>query len=277
MTAGAEARAAANGRTGSARIEVADVSLAFANPATGVAEPVLDRVSLTVEDGEFVSLIGPSGCGKTTLLNAIAGFIAPDSGRVEVDGVRVAGIQAERTAFMFARDALLPWRTAVRNVELGLRYGRRRSRDRQRAVELLELVGLGSYGGFYPAQLSQGMRQRVALARTLATDRDILLMDEPFGALDAQTKTVMENEFSRIWEQSRKTVVFVTHDLMEAVALSDRVVVMSHRPGRIKAVYRIDLPRPRVVIELPSQPKFNELYRTLWEDLKPELRADEAG
>jgi NitT/TauT family transport system ATP-binding protein len=250
------------------QIQVDGVSLAFADSGTGRPKTVLADVSVELGEREFVSLIGPSGCGKTTLLNVIAGFARPDAGRASIDGVAIDGPQDAKTAFMFARDTLLPWRTALRNVELATEVGGRR-RSTERARELLARVGLADYEDYFPMQLSQGMRQRVALARTLAADRDILLMDEPFGALDAQTKVVVQAEFSRIWETERKTVIFVTHDLTEAIALSDRVIVMSAAPGRIKADYRIDLPRPRHVVDLPSDPAFHRIYRRLWDDLKP--------
>lgn len=251
-------------------IEAVDVSVAFPNPQTGARDIAVDRVSFEVGRGEFVSLVGPSGCGKTTLINMIAGFIAPDEGSLRIEGKPVRGIQWREIAMMFARDTLLPWRTARQNVELAfeLSHGHDAS---ARAQYLLELVGLGPYGNFFPSQLSQGMRQRVALARTLAANRSVMLMDEPFAALDAQTKTLIQAEFTRIWEADRKTVILVTHDLMEAIALSDRVVVMSPRPGRLKSVHRIELPRPRVIIDLPSDPQFLDLYRRLWDELKGEL------
>lgn len=248
--------------------------------ATGVdAGHTLDDVSLDFADGEFVSIIGPSGCGKTTLLNVIAGFLPPTGGAVHIDGRPVEGIQRERVAFMFARDNLLPWRTALANVLLPLECGSAhkkgaRSEHRRTAESLLERVGLGEASHKYPHELSHGMRQRVALARTLACDSEIILMDEPFGALDAQTRVLVQKEFAEIWEEYRKTVVMVTHDLTEAIALSDRIVVMSHRPARIKRIYDVELPRPRVVLDLPAQPAFHALYSSLWNDLRSELVAD---
>jgi NitT/TauT family transport system ATP-binding protein len=244
------------------------------------SELILNDLSLSLAEGEFVSLIGPSGCGKTTLLNIIAGFVTPMSGTVAIDGTVIDRVQAGRVAFMFAQDALFPWRTALGNVAFPLECGRGAELLRGRkpnaiANELLQVVGLGSATHKFPHELSHGMRQRVALARTIACDSSILLMDEPFGALDAQTRVLMQAEFSRIWEKYRKTVVMVTHDITEAIILSDRVVAMSHRPGRIKRIYDVDIPRPRAVLDLPAQPRFHELYASLWEDLRPELSSEE--
>lgn len=264
----------------SQKISVVRVSHRFDVPDEEAAQQsqpnVLEDVSLTVADGEFVSLIGPSGCGKTTLLNMLAGFVDGSIGSVQIDGREVDGILTRRVAFMFAQDALYPWRTALENVAFPLECGCgarlvQGTTPRKYAAELLDLVGLGHAMDKYPRQLSQGMRQRVALARMIACDSDVLLMDEPFGALDAQTRVIVQAEFSRIWERYSKTVLMVTHDLTEAIALSDRIVVMSHRPGRIKRVYDVGIPRPRQVLELPKTPRFHELYAGLWEDLRQEL------
>jgi len=252
-------------------LEIDDISVSFIHPHTGARTPVLDKMNLALQDGEFVSLIGPSGCGKTTCINIVAGGIKQDSGTVKVGGVvATPGIINPHIAMMFARDALLPWRTALTNVTLAMTLANRPV-DTEHAKELLKLVGLERFENYHPNQLSQGMRQRVALARTLAANREILLLDEPFAALDAQTKALMQSAFVQIWEQRRKTVILVTHDLMEAIALSDRVVVMSAHPGRIKSIYTIDIPRPRAVIELHSEPKFLEMYRRLWDDLRVEV------
>ena len=232
---------------------------------------VLDDVSLNVRPGEFVTLIGPSGCGKTTLLNMIAGFLEPAGGVVRLGGDPVRGVQTRKVAFMFARDNLLPWRTAGGNVRIALELRGEGRASKAEAEDLLRRVGLGGFENHYPGQLSHGMRQRVALARTLASESSTLLMDEPFGALDAQTRVIVQNEFARIWEQLNRTVLMVTHDLTEAIALSDRVLVMSGRPGRIKAEYEIDLPRPRVVFELLANRRFQELVAALWTELEKEL------
>jgi NitT/TauT family transport system ATP-binding protein len=220
--------------------------------ATGGSRDLVALEDITVEipAGQFVALVGASGCGKTTLLNMMAGLIPPTDGSVEIAGQRPA-LPNPDVGYMFARDALLPWRTAQRNVELPLETrGQRKPERSARAREMLEMVGLRGRERQFRLQLSQGMRQRVALARTLAADPSLLLMDEPFAALDARTKLAMQTEFLRIWEShqgsaSRKTVVFVTHDLQEAVLLADRVLVMLPNPGRIAEDRIIDLPRPR--------------------------------
>ncbi|MFI5382353.1 MAG: ABC transporter ATP-binding protein [Tepidisphaerales bacterium] len=232
--------------------------------------PTLENIFLDIRDGEFLSIVGPSGCGKTTLLNMMAGFLTPTSGSVRIRGDTVRSVQAGKIAYMFARDNLLPWRSALRNVELALEMGGKRPQP-GRAQELLDLVGLGAFARYYPRQLSQGMRQRVAIARTLAVGVDIWLLDEPFGSLDVATRTVIHAEFNHIWEATRSTVVLVTHDLAEAIALSDRVVVMTASPGRIKRIYEIALPRPRRVSDMFADAAFSEHYRQLWADLKVDM------
>jgi NitT/TauT family transport system ATP-binding protein len=253
------------------RIAVENLSHVF--EIDGHAVRVLADVTLDVAEGEFLAIVGPSGCGKSTLLNVVSGLLAPATGRVSIDGAPVQGLNP-RIGYMFARDALLPWRTSLANVAFGPELrGEPAGRREARARDLLRLAGLAGFEGSYPSQLSQGMRQRVSLARTLATDPDILLMDEPFGALDAQTKLVLEEEFLRIWERDRKTVIFVTHDLFEAIAMADRVVVFSARPGRIKSVVAIDLPRPRSITGGRFGARFQELYDRLWDDLRYEVVA----
>ncbi len=253
------------------KISVENLSHAF--DIDGRTVPVLADVSLDVSEGEFLAIVGPSGCGKSTLLNIVSGLFLPLAGRVTIDATPVDKINP-RIGYMFARDALLPWRTTLANVALGpeLRGESPPARE-AKARELLRVTGLEDFARSYPSQLSQGMRQRVSLARTLATDPDILLMDEPFGALDAQTKLVLEEEFLRIWERDRKTVIFVTHDLFEAIAMADRVAVFSARPGRIKSIVGIDLPRPRSVTAGRFGPHFQELYDRLWDDLRYEVVA----
>lgn len=210
-------------------------------------EPVraLSGVSFQVEDGEFCSVVGPSGCGKTTLLHIIAGFEQPTSGCVKVDGKGVGGPGWQRTV-VFQDYALFSWMTVVQNIAFGLEMKRVPGPEReQRVREYVKLVGLTGFEHRYPHELSGGMRQRVCLARALAVDPDILLMDEPFAALDAQTREYMQDELVRIWQRERKTIVFVTHSIDEAVKLSDRIVVLSGRPGRVKANITVDLGRPR--------------------------------
>jgi NitT/TauT family transport system ATP-binding protein len=227
----------------------------------------LDRVSFDVAPGEFVSVIGPSGCGKSTLLRIVHGLAAADGGHARVDGVDVTA-PSSRCAMVFQGVNLFPWRTAVRNVEFGLEMrGVPASARRKRALELLELTGLSGFEGSFPGQLSGGMQQRVGLARALAVDPDALFMDEPFGALDAQTKVLMQAELDRLVREFGKTVIFVTHDMEEAVFLSDRVIVMSARPGRVLADVRIGLPRPRTD-EMRKSVEFGELKDRIWELLR---------
>jgi len=257
-------------------VEIDALNHGFGADAAGAGR-VLDDITLSVRRGEFVTLVGPSGCGKTTLLNLLAGFHRVQEGRVGVHGRPVAGMRPHEIVFMFARDNLLPWRRAAGNVELAMEMGGRKA-SREKALELLDLVGLRPYAHHYPAELSQGMRQRVALARTLAAEANVWLMDEPFGALDAGTKTVLQEELMRVWEtRGRPTVVFVTHDLSEAIALADRVVVMSPSPGRIKSIYDVNLQRPRHVLDLHEDARFLELYQHVWGDLKHELVRQSAG
>jgi NitT/TauT family transport system ATP-binding protein len=232
---------------------------------------VLDDVTLDVAPGEIVTIIGPSGCGKSTLLNLIGGLFRPDTGQMRIAGAEVVGPDRHgRISYMFARDNLMPWRTALDNVALGLEI--RGVRDRKKlAKRMLERLGLGGFEHAYPSQLSHGMRQRVAIARTLITSPQLVLMDEPFGALDAQTKILVEEEFLALWQELGVTVLFVTHDLSEAVLLGDRIVVMSARPARIKAIYDVHLPRPRDPVEAPLSEEFGKLRVELWHALRPEL------
>lgn len=232
----------------------------------------VDDVSLDIPRGQFISVVGPSGCGKTTVMNMIAGLIQPTEGLVTIDGTPCHGTN-KHIGYMFARDGLMPWRTAQKNVEFGLelRGVSRRERHR-RSTELLKTVGLDGFARHFPKQLSQGMRQRVAVARTLATDPEIFLLDEPFAALDAQTRVLLQNEFLDIWEKLGNTVVFVTHDLTEAIALADRVVVFSARPGRIKLDIDVDIPRPRDVATIRFEEEFNDISETIWEALRDEVK-----
>lgn len=245
-------------------IRVAGVTQAFTARDSGEPVVALDDVSLDVPPGQFVALLGPSGCGKTTLLNLIAGLLRPLTGEIRIGG-EVVGTPTRHTGYMFARDALLPWRTAIQNVEVGLEIrGVPKKARRQRAEEALAMVGLGDFMGTYPNQLSQGMRQRVAIARTLVIRPDTLLMDEPFGALDAQTKARLQAEFLALWEKLGQTVVFVTHDIAESVLLADRVVVFAPRPGRIIADFEINLPRPRNLEDLRYNPEYQKLHERVW-------------
>lgn len=227
-------------------------------PAQGVMHTALVDISLTVSEGEFVSILGPSGCGKSTLLYMVGGFVPPTAGRILVNGKAVTGPGPDRGP-VFQEFALFPWKTVKGNVMYGmLEQGVPRAEAEARAVELLDMVHLARYADFYPKELSGGMKQRVAIARTLAYHPAILLMDEPFGALDAHTRTKLQNELLTIWEQHRKTVLFVTHSVEEAVYLSDRVFVMTASPGRQKALIEIDLPRPRIRAELLLNRRYQE-------------------
>jgi NitT/TauT family transport system ATP-binding protein len=242
------------------------------------ATVALRDFNLAVPRGEFVSVVGPSGCGKSTLLSLIAGLARPDGGTVSVLGRPVTGVEPV-VGFIFQRDALLPWRTSLQNVALGLRYrGVRRKEAHERAREWLARVGLEQFASRYPAQLSGGMRKRVQIAATLACEPEILLLDEPFSSLDVQTRTLMENDLLSIWDKSGQTVVFITHDLEEAIGLSDRVVVMSAGPGRVIGEYPIKLDRPRNLLEIRFEPEFLEFHHALWETLREEvLRANGRG
>ena len=235
-------------------------------------EPVtaLTNFSLDIAEGEFVSIVGPSGCGKSTFLNIVLGLIEPVSGVIQLNGTRISGPGQER-AMVFQEFGLLPWRSVTANVELGLELkGVPSAKRAARANELINLVGLKGFETHYPHELSGGMKQRVGLARALATEPEVLLMDEPFAALDAQTRDLMQTELLQIWERSKKTVLFVTHSIEEAAYLSDRVIVMTARPGRTKDVIQIDLPRPRDY-EMRLTPKFNEIKLRIWEVLREEL------
>ena len=227
-------------------------------------------VSLQVAAGEFVSVVGPTGCGKSTLLNVAAGLLEPSSGRVEVFGAPLAGIN-RRAGYMFQTESLMPWRTALQNVMAGLEF-RGDADARSQAEAWLKRVGLGGFGDRYPHQLSGGMRKRTSLAQTLALDPDLILMDEPFSALDIQTRQLMDNELLEIWSRKRKAVLFITHDLDEAIALSDRVIVLSAGPAsRPIGEFAVDLPRPRDVAEVRTAPRFIELHRAIWAVLRDEV------
>ena len=250
-------------------ILVEDVSKRYLTSSGPVS--ALDDVSLRVDAGEFCTLIGPSGCGKSTLLGMIGGLVTPDRGRILIDDRPVSGPDPRRVAPVFQDAGLFPWRTTVENVEFGLELqGVSRERRRQVATELLGPLGLSAFAAKYPRELSGGMRQRVAIGRALALDTKILLMDEPFGALDEQTRVLMGEWLLDIWRRTRKTVIFVTHSLHEALALSTRVVVMTARPGRIKSILPLSLPYPR---EMES-PELVTLRAKLWGEIREEsLRA----
>ena len=244
-------------------IEIRDVVHRYVGSVLAVS-----HATLHVAPGEFVSIVGPSGCGKTTLLNLVAGLLPVQEGSISVAGMPPRAGRHD-VAYMLARDSLLPWLDALHNAGFGaeIRSVAKASRD-ARAQELLTRVGLGGFERAYPKALSHGMRQRVALARTFCLDSPILLMDEPFGALDAQTKLQLEEVLLSLWTSERRTVVFITHDLSEAVALSDRVVVMSARPGTIIADIKVDLARPRSVRALQRDAHYHDIYATIWSQLE---------
>jgi NitT/TauT family transport system ATP-binding protein len=235
----------------------------------------LKDVTLSVNDGEFLAVVGPSGCGKTSLINIVAGLLPYEEGVVSIDGVRVNGPGTDR-AVVFQHSSLLPWRTISGNVRFGMEMQKRFDEPtmRQRAEYFLKLVGLGGFERHFPGELSGGMQQRVNLARALAADPVVLLMDEPFAALDAQTREFMQAELLKIWAKARKTVLFITHQINEAVYLADRVAVMSARPGRLKAVFEIPFARPRT-LALKRDPKFLEIEDRIWHLIEEE--ADRSG
>ena len=233
---------------------------------------VLRNISIDVNRGEFISIVGPSGCGKTTFLRIIGGLEHADSGEARLDGRLIDGPGKDR-GFVFQADNLLPWRNVLSNAEIGPEIaGILGPAQRKKTMALLQLVGLGGFERYFPRQLSGGMRQRANLARALAIDPDLLLMDEPFSALDAQTREIMQTELMRIWEAGRKTVLFVTHQIDEAVYLSDRVLVFARRPGRIQEIIDIDLPRPRP-LAVKRTPQFAATADHIWKLIENDVRA----
>jgi NitT/TauT family transport system ATP-binding protein len=254
-----------------ARIEITGLTKRFLTPK-GEAFTALADVTFTVEPGQFCAVVGPTGCGKSTTLSMISGLDRPSAGSVRVGGSEVKGV-TDGISFMFQTDALLPWKTVLGNVEMGPVFrGTRKKQARALARDWLRRVGLAGFEDRYPHQLSGGMRKRVAMAAALINEPKILLMDEPFGALDVQTKAIMQTELLGLWEQLRPAVVFITHDLDEAVALADRVVVMTSGPGSVKAIYDVDLPRPRgAVQEIRYNARFLEIQHQIWESLREEV------
>ncbi|MBF8184233.1 ABC transporter ATP-binding protein [Nonomuraea sp. K274] len=259
---------------GSTLIEAAEVSAGYDNKRERTRLIALRDISLKVTQGEFLAIVGPSGCGKTTLINLIAGFVKPISGVVKVRGVEVDGPGADR-AMVFQDYALLPWRTVERNVEFAIENRRGhvpKPERRRRIASALSLVGLAGFEKSYPHELSGGMRQRVGIARALVGEPEILLMDEPFGAVDAMTREAMQAELERIIAETRQTVVFITHSIDEAITLGDRIVVVSNRPGTIREIIDVDLPRPRFDERSDSKrsARFGEIRSHLWKLLSDE-------
>lgn len=249
-----------------ATVQLSGVTVRFGNYTA------VEGVDLEVGEGEFVAMVGPTGCGKSTLLNVVAGLVRPSFGEVRLLGGTLAGLD-RRAGYLFQQDALLPWKTALENVALGLVFRQVSKKEaRDQARYWLEKVGLGGFGHLYPHQLSGGMKKRVGLAQILILNPKVLLMDEPFSALDPQTRDLMENELLRLWQEDRKSVLFVTHDLEEAVALGDRVVVMSAGPAsRPVGEYTIPLARPRDVMEIRLTDSFLEIHRQIWTRLRLEV------
>ncbi len=247
-------------------VEVRDISKAFVKRMGRDVQTIhaLDRVNLTVREGEFVSIVGPSGCGKTTLLRIIDGLILPDEGEVCINGHVVREPGRDR-AMVFQDFGLLPWKTVTENIRFALQM-RKIPGDHSEIVRRhVELVGLKGFEHHYPHELSGGMQQRVGIARALTIDPEVLLMDEPFAALDAQMREVLQAELLKIWEQTAKTIIFITHSIDEAVYLSDRVVVLSQRPGQVRETVRVDLPQPRWSYPVRKEPRFWELREYVWE------------
>lgn len=254
-----------------AKLRVERLSHEFAGPSPDHRLRVLENVDFSARPGEFIALVGPSGCGKSTLLSLLDGLLRPASGRVLMDGREVTGPGADR-ALVFQAASLFPWRTILRNIAYGLEIqgvGRRRAHER--AIEMIELVGLKGFEQFYPYSISGGMAQRVNLARALAVDPDILLMDEPFAALDAHTREAMQAELLRIWGATRKTILFVTHQIEEAVFLADRVLVLTARPATVKLSVTIELARPRD-LTVKRTPEFIRYEETIWQSVRPEVQ-----
>jgi NitT/TauT family transport system ATP-binding protein len=254
-----------------AALALDNVSVTFVSPDGGRYTAVSDT-TLRIGPGEFVSVVGPTGCGKSTLLNVAAGLLLPSAGDVRLSGEPLRGLN-RKAGYLFQSEALMPWRTALANVAAGLEFrGVRKDEARQRAGLWLQRVGLAGFGARYPHQLSGGMRKRVALAQTLILDPQIILMDEPFSALDIQTRQLMENQLLELWSANRKSVLFITHDLEEAISLADRVVVLAAGPAsRPIGEFAIDLPRPRDVAEIRLSPRFIELHGLIWHAMKDEV------
>jgi NitT/TauT family transport system ATP-binding protein len=251
-------------------IEVGNVSKLFRTPTEGTITALQD-ISLMIPYGEFITVVGPSGCGKSTLLKLIAGFSPPSSGRILYQGEEVRGLNT-KVGYVPQESKLFPWLTVEENVGFGLDSKKFSRQDRGRQVQyFINLAGLRGFEKYYPAQLSGGMSKRASIVRALAYEPPVILMDEPFGPLDAQTRMVLQDELLKIWEQKRQTIVFVTHDLVEAVALADRVVVMTHRPGKLKDIINVPMKRPRNIFEIHRQEGFDDAYGRLWNIFRHEL------
>jgi NitT/TauT family transport system ATP-binding protein len=259
------------------KLEARRVAIHYRRQRSGLNLIAVDGVDLRVGDGEFLAIVGPSGCGKTTFLNAVDGLIPIASGSLLLDGNEISSPGPDR-AMVFQQPSLLPWRTVVRNIVYGLEMQHRAGKESlETAARLIDLVGLQGFADAWPSELSGGMQQRVNLARALATDPEVLLLDEPFAALDAQTRETMQQELLRIWGATRKTAMFITHDITEAVYLADRVIVFTARPGRVKLDVKIELPRPRD-LRLKRDARFIDYERMIWETIREEvIRSESRG
>jgi len=236
----------------------------------------LESIDLNVSEGEFVTIVGPSGCSKSTLLTLIVGLLRSSSGRITFRGAPVDGI-CTKIGYVTQKDNLLPWRTLIENVEIALEIRAVEAGTRRRqATEWIDRVGLKGFEAHYPHELSGGMRQRANIIRTLIYDPELILMDEPFGPLDAQTRIVLQDQLLKLWSATRKTIIFITHDLVEAITLADRVVLMSARPGRVKSIENVSIPRPRDVFKIHEDPQFRSAYERLWQQLRPEVTLDDS-
>jgi NitT/TauT family transport system ATP-binding protein len=249
----------------------------FFNSPSGQITVALQDVDLKLRNHEFVAIVGPSGCGKSTLLNIMSGLIAPSQGRVFFDNNPLTGV-TPRIGYMSQADTLMPWRTTMANVELALEIrGMPKKERRDIAMRLIDTAGLNGFENSYPHELSGGMKKRVVMIRLLAADSEVLFMDEPFGALDVFTREMLQDEILKLWQNTRKTILFVTHDLAEAITLADRVILMTARPSTIKNEYQIPLARPRSALETRFQPEFVELQKTIWNDLRDEVLKANGG
>lgn len=258
------------------KLWVRDLNQVFTS-TNGKTTVAIKNVNLQIADQEFVAIVGPSGCGKSTLLNILAGLIKPSKGEVLLDGKTMHGISS-RIGYMSQADSLLPWRTVLDNVALGLEIkGVPKVKRNSLARELIARTGLNGFEDSFPSELSGGMRKRVAIIRILALDPEILFMDEPFGALDVFTKEMLQDDILKLWQETKKTIVFVTHDLAEAITLADRVVLMTSRPSTIKSEYNIPLARPRSALETRFEPQFVELQKLIWNDLRAEVITAKGG
>jgi NitT/TauT family transport system ATP-binding protein len=254
------------------KLQSIGLRMEYYQPRTGGRLLALENVNLNVEEGEFVTIVGPSGCGKTTFINIVDGLLKPTGGKILLDGKEVTGPGTDR-AMVFQDACLLPWRTVIKNVTFGLecRGHRNGAVEQERAMKFIKLVGLGGFEDHYPHELSGGMQQRCNLARALTVDPEVLIMDEPFAALDAQTREIMQLELLRIWNEAKKTVLFITHQINEAIYLADRVIIFGARPGKVKDVLKIDLPRPRPLAVKRSK-QFLEYEDHLWVRIEEEVR-----